>query len=1101
MTAPAELITPQLAHSSQQTTGTHCTPLPELKLDTDYTDKPSHHHHHHHRAADSTADSLVTVPLSEDSTHPEAEADSIGDMDNACDQDKASAMVEINRTSAQSLLEDDMSLCSHSRRDSASTLDADCYNSPSMTDDRNVNWTELDKNEEETKSEVADEATALLIARLEQENNALAGNPKSALSTSPRGHLRKSSRPLSIDQIRNLIDDPKKRSSLRSSLHFSQLPTPQMTELEFWAALVSDYTLTASRLPTLTTSKIRGGVPPPLRGVVWPSIAGAQDPDLMAEFIRLSLETSPYEMMIGKDIGRSFPNVEMFRDPQGEGQKMLAKVLKCYSLYDTKIGYCQGLGFVVGPLLMHMSDAEAFCVLVRFIVEVAGNVGVGCGFAPHPYGRALTSLLDRLMNHYDLRSCFLPTLSGLQLRTYQFQSLMARHLPKLHAHLDALGVEPVYVSQWFLSFFGVTCPLPMLLRIYDVLLVEGACETLMRVALSLMQRNEARLIACTEYSDVMQLLLSRSLWDTYAYNADDLVRDFVGLTAMVTRESLAALEEKYTQSQKSGSGSVQFPALQTAATRFLGRLWAGSSASSAASIKSQSGAAVSLSTPGAGATKETDVMKRTPSKQSMASTLNSVETTVSDVSTAPTESWNSGSDASTSTELRMRRRQNTVTSSRNKDRDRDLDAQIEDLLMALTELQRAQAELAHDLQREREEREEDQKIGMQMLTYIKEQPDGPGCAELIKQATERFIASTEQEKKRTSIVQSKGQLQEEVAHWKEKHNVEAARCQDLKRTLDEKEAAMATVREELRETRVRLQESYAEKQRQERTILGLRNTQQDLENRDTRRASIRNSVGATGSGLRELRLGRTDSSLSQGSTIASTSQTPPFSRRVSSLGFPSSLQSSSLSSPSMSSPLPPVIAEPSSATRSATENVGPQPVAGTAGGQATLTKTPSQVSNMDAILVAENEAAVSTQSSQESSKSNGSNHEQDADALLAELVQSKTAEAIARQELEEVKAKLDGLRRLLNYDAADPSSRSIRRERTPSPGESVRSVQSGRSLPARISTASGGSLLTAESNASGRPGKTSRSVTTTAVSPPGGSRFFSGWGKKSTDGK
>jgi hypothetical protein len=54
----------------------------------------------------------------------------------------------------------------------------------------------------------------------------------------------------------------------------------------------------------------------------------------------------------------------------------------------------------------------------------------------------------------------------------------------------------------------------MLLRIYDVIFLEGACETLMRVALSLMQRNEKRILACTEFEDVMQLLLSRSLWDT-----------------------------------------------------------------------------------------------------------------------------------------------------------------------------------------------------------------------------------------------------------------------------------------------------------------------------------------------------------------------------------------------------------------------------------------------------------------------------------------------------------------------------------------------------------------------------------------------------------
>lgn len=100
------------------------------------------------------------------------------------------------------------------------------------------------------------------------------------------------------------------------------------------------------------------------------SIANARDQLLEDEYDRLCTETSPYENLIGKDIGRSFPNVEMFKDPAGEGQKMLAKVLKAFSIYDQKIGYCQGLGFVVGPLLMHMADKEAFCVLVRYVVRM-----------------------------------------------------------------------------------------------------------------------------------------------------------------------------------------------------------------------------------------------------------------------------------------------------------------------------------------------------------------------------------------------------------------------------------------------------------------------------------------------------------------------------------------------------------------------------------------------------------------------------------------------------------------------------------------------------------------------------------------------------------
>jgi len=151
------------------------------------------------------------------------------------------------------------------------------------------------------------------------------------------------------------------------SVRFSLLPSAApMTEMDFWTALVQDYRNTAQRLPTLTTNKIRSGVPLPLRGVVWVSTAGARDPCLSEQFDKLSTESSPYETIINKDIGRSFPGVEMFKDPEGEGQQMLARVLKCYSLHDQQIGYCQGLGFLVGPLLMNMGDKEAFCVLVRY---------------------------------------------------------------------------------------------------------------------------------------------------------------------------------------------------------------------------------------------------------------------------------------------------------------------------------------------------------------------------------------------------------------------------------------------------------------------------------------------------------------------------------------------------------------------------------------------------------------------------------------------------------------------------------------------------------------------------------------------------------------
>lgn len=211
------------------------------------------------------------------------------------------------------------------------------------------------------------QSTALLLARLEQENNMLVSNPKSGIAkvqVVEKERDKRMSRPPSIQHLKRLVNGP-----TPPALRYSMLPPPPMTDLEFYAALVQDYNRTAQYLPTLLSKKIRSGVPPPLRGVVWQSMSGARDRLLEDEFDRLCGESSPYEGIIGKDLGRSFPGVEMFRDPEGDGQRMLGRVLKCFSLYDHKIGYCQGLGFIVGPLLMHMGDKQAFCVLVRYIAS------------------------------------------------------------------------------------------------------------------------------------------------------------------------------------------------------------------------------------------------------------------------------------------------------------------------------------------------------------------------------------------------------------------------------------------------------------------------------------------------------------------------------------------------------------------------------------------------------------------------------------------------------------------------------------------------------------------------------------------------------------
>ncbi|ORY77814.1 rab-GTPase-TBC domain-domain-containing protein, partial [Protomyces lactucae-debilis] len=279
-----------------------------------------------------------------------------------------------------------------------------------------------------------------------------------------------------------------------------------LTDLEFWTALVSDYTTTANRLPTLTTTKIRAGIPHPLRGLVWQSIAGARDTHLEGLYAQLSRESSPYEKVIGRDLARTFPDVDMFRHEDGDGQLDLGKVLRAFSLYDNEVGYCQGLGFIVAPLLMNMSHGEAFCVLVR------------------------------LMEAYEMRLMYTPTLAGLKLRLWQFEKLIEETVPLLATHLNALEIYPaMYASQWFLSLFAVTCPLQTLHRVYDVFLSEGP-ETMMRVGIALLVKNQDAILSL-DMEEVLSMLLGKSLWQAYE-DDDSLIADVQALAPRIDADTL-----------------------------------------------------------------------------------------------------------------------------------------------------------------------------------------------------------------------------------------------------------------------------------------------------------------------------------------------------------------------------------------------------------------------------------------------------------------------------------------------------------------------------------------------------------------------------------
>ncbi|KAF7724360.1 hypothetical protein EC973_001148 [Apophysomyces ossiformis] len=329
-----------------------------------------------------------------------------------------------------------------------------------------------------------------------------------------------------IDRQNAMLDEDPKAVCIQSNelkAHLStmqSLVTDSSTEKddidwEFWSAMTEDFAGVALKLPHLVSQRLRAGIPPKVRGVIWQAMSQSASLNLETMYGQLVAEHSPYERIIQRDLARTFPHVDMFKQEGGDGQQALERVLKAYSLYDSLVGYCQGLAFLVGPLLMNMSEQQAFCVFVR------------------------------LMETYEMRTMFTLNMEGLQLRLYQFSSLFSQILPELSDHLaDHTVNAPMYASQWFLTLFAYAFPIPLIFRIYDIVFAEGAAETIMRVAIAMLKRSEEKIMKMTEFEDILDYVTTK-LYDPYNEDPGKVISDAMELSGVITKEKMDHLADLY----------------------------------------------------------------------------------------------------------------------------------------------------------------------------------------------------------------------------------------------------------------------------------------------------------------------------------------------------------------------------------------------------------------------------------------------------------------------------------------------------------------------------------------------------------------------------
>ncbi|KAJ5521846.1 hypothetical protein N7527_005961 [Penicillium freii] len=189
------------------------------------------------------------------------------------------------------------------------------------------------------------------------------------------------------------------------------------------------------------------------------------------------------EKVIRRDLGARTSYAKYFVS-QGS-QEGLFGLCKAYALYDTAVGYAQGMNFIAMPLLFNMDEVDAFAMMVK------------------------------LMNKYSLRDMFIQDMPGLHRSLYQFERLLEDLEPALYCHLRRRGVPPqLYATQWFLTLFAYRFPLQLVLRIYDLIFEEGLETTILKFGVAIMQRNAEALLEMKDMS-VLTTFLKERLFDAY----------------------------------------------------------------------------------------------------------------------------------------------------------------------------------------------------------------------------------------------------------------------------------------------------------------------------------------------------------------------------------------------------------------------------------------------------------------------------------------------------------------------------------------------------------------------------------------------------------
>ncbi|XP_057653343.1 growth hormone-regulated TBC protein 1 [Diorhabda carinulata] len=262
---------------------------------------------------------------------------------------------------------------------------------------------------------------------------------------------------------------------------------------------------------------IRKGIPSDRRTSVWMRISGAENlknsSELSYSALRKKINNQHIIDTIQIDLPRTFPENIYFSNHEYL-PKELFNVLGTFAHQNQEVGYCQGLNYIAGLLLLATKDEEATFWLLKALVE-------------------------KILPQY-----YIVTMTGLLIDLDVLDELVSNFEPLVHAHIHNIGMPwAMGTTKWFICLYSEVLPTETVFRIWDCLFNEGS-KIIFRVAIALIRLHRDKILRTSELGELIGCFRDMRNHES-VINCHIFMQEVFKLSGNLSNSTISRLRTKY----------------------------------------------------------------------------------------------------------------------------------------------------------------------------------------------------------------------------------------------------------------------------------------------------------------------------------------------------------------------------------------------------------------------------------------------------------------------------------------------------------------------------------------------------------------------------